>query len=927
MDREPDSILSNPHGAPASGLYHVVAWAANATSFFITKLIAQPPLEAASTDSLSMGASEPTALAAAASASSSASASLSSGQETMMPASRLSLDGSRGLSSVFNYAVSKWALSCVAMAIILNRTHIFAATRRRLHLRWPVRLAVRLVPVVLLTLQVRRLLQSIQCQTSSTFVRMYSANATFSRPNPLLNALSSALLLGATDEHSCTAFYTTFFSNTPAHSTRFHGSLSLLWPLFGTFCLSHLLETLMAAVQGLPMVSQTGMTLFEQSLAFAEADAAVMNQLGRAALSKASSVLSAHSSSGLGPEMALSGSAILTQANAAPEVLLVALLSSMAHISSHVLGIFDLQAKHRLFNTGFWAICFMASIIVTALSFDPDDTSSQGLLRFPTVCIISFIPHVLVLAGVATCLCIYFFGLLLSALAPPVHRQLPPLTFRQRFAYAQRNMQANLSISDIRITADMDFYTALLRMGFAAMTMASEAVYLNEDRGVSLKKRTWLEEARLRDLEELQRRCIGLGLPGSRYDQIGTVGLIPIKDASVLACNGYNRERAAQVLPKGRSERGVRVGTGATERSSRWIMALEFLLSIWQLMVRVAALSGLWALGLVRIRARPAWLLWLARRSKSANVAGRRQRCSQDVSLSDNQQTSELHRDERSDYDDEEHKFKGNGLDVEEEFRRVRPMSDEEALDQDLYVYWLNGGWWGSRDSSGDFNPMSAEDDWDATSVVSVTSDEQSFGTEWESESDGQKTPTQASPLPRSSRGNSPYVDSPLGINDLARLLRPTNRQDREEALTLATHLQTDKIMTRARFSQLDRLRRARVLATSDTRVNSGLESLAPYTKLGPDEEERLLEQLLLSHRRQSRPRNSTEPLEGSSSDEAAEGRPCVVCQTSMRTIIVWPCRCLSLCDDCRVSLAMNNFDKCVCCRRDVMSFSRIFVP
>jgi len=51
------------------------------------------------------------------------------------------------------------------------------------------------------------------------------------------------------------------------------------------------------------------------------------------------------------------------------------------------------------------------------------------------------------------------------------------------------------------------------------------------------------------------------------------------------------------------------------------------------------------------------------------------------------------------------------------------------------------------------------------------------------------------------------------------------------------------------------------------------------------------------------------------------------VCQSAPRTIIVWPCRCLSLCDDCRVSLAMNNFDKCVCCRREVTSFSRIYVP
>ena len=62
-------------------------------------------------------------------------------------------------------------------------------------------------------------------------------------------------------------------------------------------------------------------------------------------------------------------------------------------------------------------------------------------------------------------------------------------------------MQANVPLSGIRITLHMDFYTALLRTGFAIMTMASEAVYLNESRGVSIKQRTWLEEDRLREIE------------------------------------------------------------------------------------------------------------------------------------------------------------------------------------------------------------------------------------------------------------------------------------------------------------------------------------------------------------------------------------------------------------------------------------------
>ena len=55
---------------------------------------------------------------------------------------KFSLEGAKGLGSVFSYATSKWALCCIAMAVVFNRTHIFAATRRRPRLRWQVRLAL-----------------------------------------------------------------------------------------------------------------------------------------------------------------------------------------------------------------------------------------------------------------------------------------------------------------------------------------------------------------------------------------------------------------------------------------------------------------------------------------------------------------------------------------------------------------------------------------------------------------------------------------------------------------------------------------------------------------------------------------------------------------------------------------------------------------
>jgi hypothetical protein len=88
---------------------------------------------------------------------------------------------------------------------------------------------------------------------------------------------------------------------------------------------------------------------------------------------------------------------------------------------------------------------------------------------------------------------------------------------------------------------------------------------------------------------------------------------------------------------------------------------------------------------------------------------------------------------------------------------------------------------------------------------------------------------------------------------------------------------------------------------------------------MAPDEEAELLEELILSRRRTTNDREQEET--------GAGGPLCVVCHSASRSIIVWPCRCLSLCDECRVTLAMNNFDKCVCCRREVCSFSRIYMP
>ncbi|WVR07544.1 hypothetical protein IAU60_004586 [Kwoniella sp. DSM 27419] len=64
--------------------------------------------------------------------------------------------------------------------------------------------------------------------------------------------------------------------------------------------------------------------------------------------------------------------------------------------------------------------------------------------------------------------------------------------------------------------------------------------------------------------------------------------------------------------------------------------------------------------------------------------------------------------------------------------------------------------------------------------------------------------------------------------------------------------------------------------------------------------------------------------------DDEERRRACVVCMTQMRDTILWPCRCLALCNDCRESLASRlpaNDHMCPCCRRKVEGYSRIYIP
>ncbi len=825
-------------------------------------------------------------------------------------------------------------------------------------LGWPLRLALRILPIVMFLYQSQSLLQAMRCQTSPDHSSLRYGKPgkrfvlDFSADGGVLCSMSSTLLFWQSDRESCLAVGMIAPSN---DSQQIQGSLALLWPLFQTLCISQFIETLSCAIQGRQVMTETGMSIFEHSLAFAEAEAMIGNHLGFGPFGSLKSSSATErpnivSNTTSADTMLVTKSFILERMNTPPEVLLIGLISSLNSLSSHVLGVFGLQSKLRLINTGFWGLCFMSAFLWGSFTFSPDTGGDVGILRFPTVCIVGFIPHLLILVGILICAMIYLLALTLTAISPPAG--LPqPRSLKARLTLAHENLQANVQLSNIRVSMHEDFYTALLKVGFTALTVASEAVYLNEGRRIGVTRWTWLEEERMREIEQARAdrnasENVGPRSNGVVREVTATEDQNQGMPGGTGPRGGYSRERTTQILKgrqRGRDPRSRADGVGALQRGARYLMAWDFFIGIFWL------ITGWFASGLDRLldkagmTRRPQWVGSLVRRSKTIDKSRTPSRKQQSEAL------------EFWILSDEGELLlpKDDNVDVEAETKkRLRMASDgwseqdERNLDSNLYGWWKHGGWWGERDESGDYQPSEKDDD--TTSIISQSTTASEAG--WDSDNDdidhrvdGRRTPTQNDPYPHSNHPSrsrarestpEPFTDSTLDTHVLASLLDPTTPEDSQQARILSTHLSSPNVLTRSGYARIRAFDKAHILTSTRTRP-PGFKPRSATGKLSADEEERILEHLILTRRASqtdtgplsSTPSSLNESWASGAQGLGSSGPQCVICQSSPRTILAWPCRCLSICEECRVTLAMTNFTTCVCCRQDVVGFARLFVP
>ncbi|KAJ5537263.1 hypothetical protein N7513_010449 [Penicillium frequentans] len=837
----------------------------------------------------------------------------------------------RKVGGFFGYLTSIWSFACLVEALILNRITIYASTRRHLQLGWQRRLALRIVPIVLFLSQILTLTRGIRCQTSPDFAEMR-----YGRPGkPLifdyassggsLHWFASSLLPWESDEQACSAVRMARTANAPAIP---YGSFALLWPVFIILCLSHFVETLSCALQGRPVMTETGMSIFEHSLAFAEAESMISKSigLGMFGLAKQNPLTQGGTGdSATSPLQLLTRAQVLERMNVTPELLLIVLISCCNSLTSHVLEVFGKQSRYRLANTAFWGACFMAAMC-WGLEAGPPVSLDTGVLKFPTVCIVGFIPHLLVLFGVIICVAIYGLALTITAfsLSPEENHTL---SLREKFMVANENMQGASQIRNIRFNRHEDFYTTLLRVGYVALTAASEAVFLNEGKAVIARQMTWLEQDRLAEIEASRKRNASHGNWESH--NVGTTPFDPARfasfelpdDASTWE-SGYGREKKIEKPKNGsrttqsQAELG---GVGAVRSSVRLWHGISFFRAIFWLIARWIACGFNRVLDRFGIRARPQWLKRLDGSRKNRKSAKTPSPELLDFWILTDEGVLQLPENHDFDVELEMRKQESSG-------RQQWELLDESRLDDKMYGWWKAGGSWGNQDHTPDYRPPVFEDD--LTSVISFSTN--ASESEWEDyPSDGRRTPTQTNPNPGFSRETSPLQDSHMDLDTFARLLDPRDRESREEARILAAHLtpgQGNRIMTRSQYQKQVERDRSRVLLSSRLH-HVGSKSAAERRKPTPEEETEMLERLIISRRSETAPTADTHSWEEGAMGLGPNGPPCVVCQTSPRSIITWPCRCLCICEDCRVSLAMNNFGSCVTCRQEVGGFMRLWVP
>ncbi|KAK6453848.1 uncharacterized protein RJT20DRAFT_131293 [Scheffersomyces xylosifermentans] len=363
------------------------------------------------------------------------------------------------LGGISTYCCSIYGLSCLVMALVLNRTLVMASTNTSRNQQN----IINRNRGVIANPQSADLLKRLSIISLRIGVIMLLVYNCFN----VLVALNLLGHIGIAGDHvpwfyslipdryfryDPDYFHNNKYMRTPKTQVLIGPTSDMYWPIFLNFCLSSFTETFIASIQGKKPYTESGITIFEHSLAFQE-----------------------FSSGG-----AFFFGSRKHERRPTESLLLATLFSILNHLNIHVGGLIN-NNKYRLIPSTILGISFLGYFVSSFFDWK--------ILQFPTILIMTFTPQVLVLSIIFISAAIFSGAIIANGF------RLEDLNYASFFLYEGNGEDSDFSSRNFNVSLSDDFYTALLNIGVLAITSAGKSSYITELSLVTLDSETWLERS------------------------------------------------------------------------------------------------------------------------------------------------------------------------------------------------------------------------------------------------------------------------------------------------------------------------------------------------------------------------------------------------------------------------------------------------
>ncbi|OWB63795.1 hypothetical protein B5S29_g4805 [[Candida] boidinii] len=556
------------------------------------------------------------------------------------------------------------------------------------------------------------------------------------------------------------------------------------------------------------------------------------------------------------------------------ELIIISIFSILNHLTIHLLGLFNLE-KFRLIPSTIIGLSTLSYYFLTILN--------GKIMQIPFIIIMGYLPQLITLFIIIMCLSIF----LLVAIFKGSLTDLNLTTISNNFE------SFNINLSD-------DFYTALINSGTFLITATSKNSYFKEFNSMNLPLMTWLEFKNLNDFNNMKSSIINNS-----------------KKKLIKDINGYNNEIIEHpdlLLSK--------------KKYNIYSNNIEYIdIDGNEIMNK----DNLDKNGLIINKFKNCFKLIfncfkIFLRFNIINIYSIFKKISKKNKDDDNN-NNEVNENDENDEIKNDINTNNNDLGNDTVFEYTN-LPEEEEEDDDEY------------------EDTEIEIDDDLNEPYEFNSDCES-DIEYINNNDKDEF-------------NIKNKDTLITLNELKNLIIPTNHEDLINSRILFSHLIKDKIntneiITRSKFNSIyqnsstqlmDLIKEKRQFNKFENTINNNKDKNKNNKNNDLNNIQSIFEMdlnhnpinqyMIINNGNGNGNGDQVSPsmtksegechYENEFDDELNLG-DCVICHTNSRQIILWPCKCLSICEGCRVSLVIRGFNECVCCRRKVEGYSKVYIP